>query len=65
MIKIANKYPNNQKMQDYKNKLLQLEEDNDFKFQYLDYKSSSSDMASNKSINDKRNIFSDCNKKAA
>jgi hypothetical protein len=32
MIKLADKYPNNPKMQDYKKKLLELEEDNDCKF---------------------------------
>ena len=52
-------------MQDYKNKLLQLEEDNDFKFQYLDYKSSSSEAASNKSLAEKIDIFTDKNKKPA
>lgn len=57
MIRLANKYPNNPKMQDYKKKLLELEEDNDCKFQYLDFKSSSSDLQSNESNKMERNIF--------
>lgn len=65
MIKLANKYPNNPKMQDYKKKLLELEEDNDCKFQELDFKSSSSDLRSEESLKEERNIFSDCNKKQA
>lgn len=63
MIKLADKYPNNPKMQDYKKKLLELEEDNDCKFQRLDFKSSSSDLQSNESNKEERNIFSDFHKK--
>lgn len=32
MMKLASKYPKNRKMQAYKNKLIQIEEDDDFKF---------------------------------
>ena len=46
MIKLANKYPNNQRMQQYKRKLLEKEEGSDMNFQKLDYQSSSSGFAS-------------------
>jgi len=49
MIKLANKYPNNQRMQQYKRKLLEKEEGTDSKFQKLDYQSSSSGFASSRS----------------
>ena len=63
MIKLANKYPNNPKMQDYKKKLLELEDDNDGKLQHLDFQSSSSDLDLNESNKEERNIFSEFHKK--